>query len=106
MSPEEWLEIVRWVESQNVRITADVAAKFGVALKQYDAEQVGNAVGRLVSNKNAITLAGIKREIRAKSSRWREPLERRHRELFPSGCNSPICDICLTQRKTGLQSAV
>lgn len=106
VTPEEWLEIVRWVESQDVRVTADVAAKFGVALKQYEAAQVSTAVGRLVANKNALTLAGIKREIRSKSSRWREPLEKRHRELFPHGCNSPICDICLTPRNVSLQSAV
>lgn len=104
MSPDEWLEIVNWLEEHQIRVTADVAAKYGVALKGYDTDQVAAAVGRLVANRNQITLAGIKREIRTKASRWRAPLEKRHRELFPSGCRSPICDICLTPHHDPLQS--
>lgn len=96
MTSDEWLGIVSWLASKDVRLTADVAAKFGVALQRHTADQVRIALGRLIEHGYPVTIQTVNREIRSKRSRWRAPLEKRHRELFPRGCGSPICDLCLT----------
>lgn len=99
MSSDEWLGIVRWLSEQGVKLTVDVAAKYGVKLKRFDADKVRQACASLVQKRQAVTDQRIVAEIRrGPASKYAGLLETKHRELYPRGCPNQFCDVCVDIR--------
>lgn len=103
MSPDEWLGIVAWT-SQRVRRgwTVDQAARIGLALKGYEPEAVKAALDRLIRRDKPLDLRSIKTELHRKPSKFASILEKRHVELFPNGCESRWCEICLDRHRSNV----
>lgn len=95
MSPEEWLGIVRWLSDHDIRWTADVVVKYGAALKRFPVEKVFQAATALQARGASVYPGAIVKEIRSRPSKYEPILAKRHLELYPNGCPSPICDVCL-----------
>lgn len=92
MTPDEWIEIVRWVESCYDRgWSVDVAAKYGAELRQAEASSVCDAIKLC---ETLPTLGQIKGLMRRSSDRFRPAIEESHRRLFPGGCAVADCDLC------------
>lgn len=94
MTPEEWLGIVSWLADHDVKLTADVAVKYGAALRHHDTEKVRQACAVLVEKRRPFTLHALTSELRKPSSKYAEILEDRHRALYPNGCPNQRCDLC------------
>lgn len=100
MSPDEWIEMVEWLDEQDVALTVDVAARFGAAWRRHDASQLRSVLTSLIGARVPITLGAVRSEMHRRSSRWIPLLEARHRELFADGCPNARCDLCLDIRHT------
>jgi hypothetical protein len=94
MTSDEWLGIVRWLSEKDINWTADVAAKYGVALKRYEADRVQQALTKLIDVGAPLHLQSIHGQLRTRPSKWSRRLEETHVRLYPNGCASRHCDIC------------
>ena len=94
MTADEWLGLVAWLSERGVRLTADVAVRYGSALQRHSADKVRQALGRVLERQRPFTLEAIIGELRQTSSKYAPILAQRHRDLFPSGCPNKECDLC------------
>lgn len=95
MSPDEWLGIVHWLAENDVRWTVDIATKYGVRLKGYDADRVRQAMTYLLDQGTSITDQRVLAQLRRPSSKYAKVLEESHRRVFPIGCRNRNCDLCV-----------
>lgn len=93
MTSEEWLGIVHWLETQDVRWTVDIAAKYGVKLRKFDADKVRQAMVCMLANRVEITAERVVSEMRRKPSKWQARIESSHRQQYPRGCGQ-VCEVC------------
>lgn len=93
MRPEEWLGIVHWLSEHDVKLTADVAVKYGAALQRFEADRVRQAIGRVLDH-GQFTLRAVQDDLGHPSSKWAGIIGERHRTLFPNGCRTEDCDLC------------
>jgi len=94
MTSDEWLGIVRWLSEKDINWTVDVAAKYGVALRRYEADRVRQALTRLIDAGAPLHLQALHGQLKTRPSKWSRRLEDTHLRLYPNGCPSRHCDIC------------